>query len=649
MMVLRSRRRLVALFLTAVLLPCALLVVLTVRGMRQERELAAKHAADEHARVVARVRQLLRARLDRMASQAVGTRNAATRNRPYADSSVRLVADLVGGRLVPPWKSTGRASARAAPASGEAAARLRDGETQEFARGDLVAAARLYSEAITADRQPEHAGLARLALARVQGRLGRGREAAALDRQVIALGFDATDEQGVPLALYAAVRMTPGDAARVLSRLSEQTLRWCCLAPEALYMLRHVVDSLALRLAGTPALAQSELLRRLVDERILMAEQTLALAAELPELGLRPAVRPNAPRAPSRWIVFGREPWLVTTSGAAGESSPVLVAVDAASVLAEVNEALLPELGVNGRVRLARSTDGAERRLEPDFAFLGVDVGATAATARSNGITQPFYLGTLFVVLGVALFGAYLIWFDVQRELHLADLRSQFVASVSHELKTPLTAIRMFAETLSLDRLQDPGVRREYLDTIVNETERLTRLLDNVLDFSKIERGQKQYRLEPTQLADVVERCARTLAYPLAQHGFRLRVDVADDVPRVAADRDAMQQAVLNLLTNAMKFSGESRDIDLRLRRMDGEAIIDVADRGTGIPADRKAHVTEKFYRVPSAENAGIPGTGLGLTLVEHIAAAHGGRLEIESEVGRGSTFSIHLPLEHTP
>ena len=111
MMVLRSRRRLVALFLTAVLLPCALLVLLTVRGMRQERELAEKRAADEHARVIAQVRQSLRVRLDRMASQAVSTRNAAARNRPYADSSVQLVADLIGGRLVPPWKSTGRATA----------------------------------------------------------------------------------------------------------------------------------------------------------------------------------------------------------------------------------------------------------------------------------------------------------------------------------------------------------------------------------------------------------------------------------------------------------------------------------------------------------------------------------------------------------
>lgn len=646
MMVLRSRRRLVGLFLAAVLLPCALLVLLTVRGIRQERELAGKRAADEQARVFAQVRRTLHARLDRISSQALSARSAVPRSTSYGDSVVRLVADVVGGRLVPPWQEAGRSSPLRISAAAEFAAKLRDGETQEFARGDLVEAARRYREAIAAGRRAEQVGLARLALARVQARIGRLREATGLYAQVFALGFDVTDEQGVPLALYAA-RLSTSEPGSVLGRIADETRRRCCLAPEALYMLRHIVDTLAPRTATARGREQSQSLRRLLDARIRIAEQTLALASELPDLGIRSPPRDNGPPAMARWIVYGREPWLVAAV-ADGDSSSTLMAIDAASFLAEVNRTLPADLGVSGRIRLTKPSDTVER-LEPDFAFLGMDAGSMATTPRGHGLTQPFYLGTLIVVLGVTLFGAYLIWFDVQRELHLADLRSQFVASVSHELKTPLTAIRMFAETLSVDRLQDPATRREYLETIVNETERLTRLLDNVLDFSRIERGQKEYRLEPTLLAEVVERCARILAYPLAQHGFRLRVDVADDVPRVAADRDALQQAVLNLLTNAMKYSGESRDIDLRLRRLNGEAVIDVTDHGAGISAAHRAHVTEKFYRVPSAESVGIPGTGLGLTLVEHIVNAHSGRLEIQSEIGQGSTFSIHLPLEVAP
>jgi signal transduction histidine kinase len=219
------------------------------------------------------------------------------------------------------------------------------------------------------------------------------------------------------------------------------------------------------------------------------------------------------------------------------------------------------------------------------------------------------------------------------------------VASVSHELKTPLTAIRMFAETLARATVRDPHAREEYLMTIVNETERLSRLLNNVLDFSRIERGQREYQLRPTALDAVVHRSARTLEYPLSQQGLSLRVDVADDVPLVQADEDALQQAVLNLLTNAMKYSGSSSEIDLTLQRSSGEAIIRVRDHGLGIPTVYRDRVVEKFFRVPSAETAGIPGAGLGLTLVDHIVRGHGGRLEIESLVGSGSTFSIHLPV----
>jgi signal transduction histidine kinase len=273
------------------------------------------------------------------------------------------------------------------------------------------------------------------------------------------------------------------------------------------------------------------------------------------------------------------------------------------------------------------------------FIYSAGSRGASAAFAR------PVYLGILVVVLGVTLFGAYLLWRDVRRELRIADLRSQFVASVSHELKTPLTAIRMFAETLARATVSDPQAREEYLVTIVNETERLSRLLNNVLDFSRMERGQREYHLRPTALDTVVQRSARTLQYPLSQQGLSLKVDVADDVPVVQADEDALQQAVLNLLTNAMKYSGSSSEIDLILQRSNGEAVIAVRDHGLGIPSTYRERVVEKFFRVPSPETAGIPGAGLGLTLVDHIVKGHGGRLEIESLVGSGSTFSIHLPV----
>jgi signal transduction histidine kinase len=228
----------------------------------------------------------------------------------------------------------------------------------------------------------------------------------------------------------------------------------------------------------------------------------------------------------------------------------------------------------------------------------------------------------------------------------MAEMRSQFVSSVSHELRTPLTAIRMFAETLRMGRSRDERTREEYLETIVNESERLTRLVDNVLDFSRIERGKKTYSMKPAPLEDVVRNAARAVQYPLAQQGFRLNTSVDDGLPPIKADADGLQQAILNLLTNAMKYSGDSREIELRLRRVRGMASIEVTDHGIGIPADEQERIFDKFYRVSTRENQLLPGTGLGLTLVRHVVDAHGGVVKVESAPGRGSTFSIHLPLE---
>ncbi|MCX6630728.1 MAG: HAMP domain-containing sensor histidine kinase, partial [Candidatus Solibacter sp.] len=257
------------------------------------------------------------------------------------------------------------------------------------------------------------------------------------------------------------------------------------------------------------------------------------------------------------------------------------------------------------------------------------------------------YYVALFALVGAAIFGAWLLWRSLRREVELSETRAQFVASVSHELKTPLTAIRMYAETLQMGRPLDEKVRNEYLETIVNESERLSRLVDDVLLFSKIEQGKKTYRSLPVALGETVRSAARTLAYPLAQRQFDLRMEIDEAVPDVKGDPDALEQAVLNLLTNAVKYSGESREIGLRLRQEPSEAVVEVIDHGVGIAAGEQARVFEKYYRVPGEDNEAIPGAGLGLALVWQIVKAHGGRVELVSSPGHGSTFAIRLPLEN--
>jgi signal transduction histidine kinase len=345
--------------------------------------------------------------------------------------------------------------------------------------------------------------------------------------------------------------------------------------------------------------------------------------------------------------LFGKEPWLVSQAPALGGLPPFVIALrfepiaKALQTDAKLLEAAAGELAffTNGSTGLPLGDRFPQLRA----AFPAAD---TAAAMRSWALQSTFYVGVLILVVGMTVLGGYFSWRDTRRELELADMRSQFVASVSHELRTPLTAIRMFAETLQMDRPLDQSARAEYLSTIVHESERLTRLINNVLDFSQIERGQKLYRREPAPLGAIVRQVVSTVEYPLARQGFDLHVATRDDLPLANVDGDAIQQALLNLLSNAMKYSTDRRRIDLTLSGVNGHAVIQVTDYGLGIAPRDQTRIFERFFRASIPENARIPGAGLGLSLVHHIVAAHGGFVDVSSTPGEGSTFAIHLPLE---
>jgi two-component system phosphate regulon sensor histidine kinase PhoR len=336
----------------------------------------------------------------------------------------------------------------------------------------------------------------------------------------------------------------------------------------------------------------------------------------------------------------GADLWLVGRSPEGATPTPLIVAVRWATV----HEAL--ETDRPSRPRFEIAATGAGDPLNESFPDLRITFPQGVPEAAAGLSPQRSLWGlSLALVALLTILGGFLLWRDMRREADVAELRTQFVSSVTHELKTPLTSIRMFAELLQMKGSTDTDQAR-FLGTIVSESERLTRLLNNVLDFSRIERGQKTYRLELAPLADVVESAVRTIQYPLAQQGFVIDLDVRDNVPPVAVDRDAVQQAILNLLTNAMKYSGEKREIGLRLSTENGSALIQVSDRGIGIPEKEHSRIFEKFYRVPGPENRAASGTGLGLSLVAHIAEAHGGSVHVKSRPGEGSTFSILLPLK---
>jgi signal transduction histidine kinase len=315
-------------------------------------------------------------------------------------------------------------------------------------------------------------------------------------------------------------------------------------------------------------------------------------------------------------------------------------------------QSLLAVLDASDRpVFAARPLDRAQRVVTVPF-------GETLPTWRL-GLYEPEGLSprdavrrqaTLFAavfvlllgVIGVGLTASYRL---VRRESEMARLKSDFVANVSHDLKTPLALIRMYAETLEMNRVPGEASRREYYSVITRESERLTRLIDNVLDFSRIESGAQRYALMRRPLEPVIHDVLDAFRHPLTQAGFKVEVSVERDLPELPLDADALAQALANLVDNAIKYSGEGRRVEIRAGRAGDEIRLEVADDGIGIPAAEHARIFEKFYRVGSSDTQGRRGSGVGLTLVKHIVEAHGGRVTVHSDRGRGSRFVLYLPL----
>ena len=250
--------------------------------------------------------------------------------------------------------------------------------------------------------------------------------------------------------------------------------------------------------------------------------------------------------------------------------------------------------------------------------------------------------GLLLVVIAAGLAATYRL---VRRETETARLKAEFVANVSHDLKTPLSLIRVFGETLEMGRVSDEATRQEYYRVITHESERLSRLIENVLDFSRIEGGRRTYDLVPVSGgADRARYASRAFAYVLGQQGFKVDVAVPPGLPEVPMDADAVSQALANLIDNAIKYSEARKVLTVTATLRDGGLALTVGDEGIGIAREEQERIFDKFYRVGRSETQGRRGSGVGLALVRHVAEAHGGHVSVESRPGEGSRFTLWLP-----
>ena len=265
-------------------------------------------------------------------------------------------------------------------------------------------------------------------------------------------------------------------------------------------------------------------------------------------------------------------------------------------------------------------------------------------SARTIQLTLGLLIGVLLLAIAV---GSWLIVRDLNHQLTLARQKTDFVSNVSHELKTPLTSIRMFAELLADGRATSYEKQKSYLNIITAEAARLTRLINNVLDFSRSERGEKKYNFTEFDLAALTNETVATYRPHLESSGFRLNASIPPTPVGVRGDRDALAQIIVNLLSNAEKYSNGRKEITVEIPPADNSsncAMVRVLDCGPGVPRGLEEKIFDQFYRVPDALSSGIQGSGLGLTLARQIARAHGGDVIYSPRDGGGSCFSLQLP-----
>jgi len=298
--------------------------------------------------------------------------------------------------------------------------------------------------------------------------------------------------------------------------------------------------------------------------------------------------------------------------------------------------------GWEGKPEVSRKLDDAFRGLSLGVRFQGTSVKELGETWVHRSL---WILGILSLI---TVGGLVLTKHMVSKEMALARLKSDFVSNVSHELRTPLALIRLYAETLELGRITTEEKKDQYYRIIRKESERLTALINNILDFSRIEAGRKEYEFRETDIAELVRNTLDSYRYQIEQQGFEFEENIASNIPPMQVDREAIARALVNLINNALKYSTEEKFLGVKLYRDNGSVKLEVSDHGIGISRHDQSKIFEKFYRAGDPLVHNTKGSGLGLSLVQHISQAHGGDVAVESTPGVGSKFILSLPVKPT-
>jgi len=284
---------------------------------------------------------------------------------------------------------------------------------------------------------------------------------------------------------------------------------------------------------------------------------------------------------------------------------------------------------IHGFIVLGAKKSGTKFTVE-DIDLLNAVVGRAAASIDRIKLQEELILERI----------------ESERLDELNRMKSYFISSVSHDMKTPLTSIKMFAELLQSSSEIQSEKSKEYLEIIDGESSRLSRLIDNVLDFSKIEKGIKQYRFESIDLNEVVLNTLKLMQFQFKLHQFKVESKLFEDELIIYADKDAVEEVLINLISNSLKYSRERKIIRISTNDQNGFIALCIEDEGIGIDKNDLDNIFNPFFRIASKESHGSGGAGLGLSIIKHIMEAHNGKIEVYSEQGVGSRFTMLFPIK---
>jgi signal transduction histidine kinase len=703
-----QRRRIVLLFGAGIVLPSLLLGYLALRGIQNDRALLDKERLEETRRAADRV---IRAVDDTIAAAEGALSKTITDHAMTSSAGLAPALEKLGtgNRLVEQFfylqdfrdvrfpiarllyvRDGSREAGPSPPADPGHDGEMQVAQRLEFQQKDFPGALAVYQQALKHANDPGREGMTLNAVARVQRKSSHLSEAVATYESIVRKYGEIISPEGIPLG--PAARLELCSLYRELENFT-RSLRtsfelfkaliqreWPLEKAEFEFFVQRAKGLIEEFFSSPPPgldlapfraefqnLGAAETEQRKRTERMIVFQESAAAALEAKSAGgteesNRSFVRLALDIGKFSYLVSMRRP-SAQAGNAAGEAWGIII--DAEWLLENVlRPALRDHLpsgesswsvkGRDGRIMLSsENPTSGPVTFRTNFASNAPDWALEFHQAPPRLIKtfllsrRGLYSFVFLLLAGILVFGLILTIRAVSHELELARMKSDFVSTVSHEFKSPLTSIRQLAEMLQSGRVPSEERRQKYYDVLLEQSERLALLTDNILSLAKIEEGRAEFTFESMDISSLLTEVVSSIQDRVCHEGFDIGLNVEGPLPLLAVDRTALSQAVTNLIDNAIKYSGDSRKILVSASVEEQILAIAVRDFGVGIKKEDIDRIFERFYRGGDELTRTIKGSGLGLTLVKEIVEAHRGKVRVESEPGKGSVFSIRLPLAH--